>query len=435
MNVTSAHVTDDKARPVVLIAATSHWFPAARLAVALAKAGCVVDAICPANHPLCSTRAVRRMFIYSGLTPLRSFLSAIRQSEPDLIIPADDLAAREMYKIYRNELNRGGSGTAVCAAIERSFGAPSSFPIVFERATFMKIAEELGVRVPRTAPIANLDVLQEQIAGFGFPLVLKSDGSSGGNGVRIAQTQEEAERAFRALEAPPLLARAAKRALFDRDRTLLWPSLLRRRSLVSAQAFVAGQEATSTVACWHGSVLAALHFEVVKERYAAGPATVLRLTENPEMVRAVEKMVKRLGLSGLHGFDFMLDSNTRNAYLIEINPRTTQVGHVQLGAGRDLPAALVAALSGAPIQPAPKATENNTIALFPQEWMRDPSSPFLKSAYHDVPWGEPELFGACVRYAQKHSRGEARPIREFAQAVMGTSPLQRIDERTNANQS
>ena len=72
-----------------------------------------------------------------------------------------------------------------------------------------------------------------------------------------------------------------------------------------------------------------------------------------------------------------------------------------LGPGRDLPAALYAALSGEDIHPAPKVTENDIIALFPQEWMRDPDSAFLKSAYHDVPWEEPELLRACARILRK----------------------------------
>jgi hypothetical protein len=29
--------------------------------------------------------------------------------------------------------------------------------------------------------------------------------------------------------------------------------------------------------------------------------------------------------------------------------------------------------------------------MFPQEWKRDPDSPYLVSAFHDVPFDEPEL--------------------------------------------
>jgi len=206
---------------------------------------------------------------------------------------------------------------------------------------------------------------------------------------------------LRALQAPPLFARAMKRALLDGDTTLVWPSLLRRRSLVNAQSFVAGREATSAVACWKGEVLASLHFEVINKGVSSGPATVLRRTENAEMSAASEKMVRRLNLSGLHGFDFMLESQTGNAYLIEINPRSTQVGHLTLGPGRDIPAALYSAVSGQPVHPAAKITDDDTFALFPQEWIRDPASAFLQSAYHDVPWDKPELIRVCVRARKK----------------------------------
>ena len=217
----------------------------------------------------------------------------------------------------------------------------------------------------------------------------------------MVRTVEEAERAFRSLQAPPLLARAAKRALVDQDKSLVWASLLRHRSVVNAQEFVPGREATTTVACWKGAVLASLHFEVVNKRSSAGPSSVLRWIENAEMSASAEKMVRRLGLSGIHGFDFMLEEHTGNAHLIEINPRATQVGHLALGPGHDLPAALYSAVSGESLRPAPKVTESEIITLFPQEWMRDPASPFLTSGFHDVPWEEPELLRACVRRTWK----------------------------------
>ena len=380
--------------------------------MAMANAGSIVEAVCPPRHPLCRTTAVRRTHTYQGLAPLISLANAIEASQPELIIPGDDLTTRHLHHLYRREIERGRKDKAICRLIERSFGSPESFPTVYERATFMRIAAEEGIRVPKTASIANGSDLEPSIAENGFPLVLKTDGTSGGNGVRIVHTAEEALRAFRTLQAPPLLARAIKRAVFDRDKTLIWPSLLRRRYVVSAQSFVDGHEATSTVACWKGAVLAGLHFEVIKKRSSSGPATVMQLIEHPEMVAAVEKMVRRLNLSGLHGFDFMLEAGTGHAYLIEINPRTTQVGHLALGTGRDLPAALFAAMSGTSVQPAAKVTEANLIALFPQEWMRDPASEFLHSGYHDVPWEEPELLRACVQHARKQSTFKNHPTWE-----------------------
>jgi hypothetical protein len=391
-------------KPTVLILTTNRWFPTARLAVAFSNAGCTVDAVCPSRHPLLTTMALRQTHRYTNFAPLTSLARAIATAKPQFIVPGDDLATHRLHQLYRRESLREGKDSSTCALIERSLGSRESFPIVYQRASFMRLAAELGIRVPKTSSIANLNELGRSIAEVGLPLVIKADATSGGEGVKVVRTPEEALRAFRKLHAPPLLARAAKRALFDGDTTLLGPSLLRQRPMVSAQAFVDGREANSTVACWNGTVLAALHFEVVNKKHSTGHATVLRLIDHPEMIRTVEAMVRRLNLSGVHGFDFMLETNTGNAYLIEINPRSTQVGHLALGPGRDLPTALVAALTGEAVHPAPPLTENRTIALFPQEWTRDPASPFLQSAYHDVPWDEPELLRACVNRARKQNR-------------------------------
>lgn len=388
-------------QPTVLIATTARWFPTARLAVALANAGFIVDAVCPGRHPITKTGSLRHVYKYNGLTAVTSFAEAIAAAKPDLIVPADDLSTQTLHALYAREQRHGRGGGSVCALIVRSLGAPENFDVPYARTKFIELAQEAGVRVPKTAVINNPSDLKSWAAQTSLPVVLKADASSGGDGVRVVQTLEESERALRILQAPPLVARAAKRALVDRDVNLVWPSLLRRRSVVNAQSFVAGREATSAVACWKGGVLAALHFEVVNKGISSGPATVLRLIENPEMSSAAEKMVRRLNLSGLNGFDFMLESKTGNAYLIEINPRSTQVGHLTLGLGRDIPAALYSAVTGETVRPAPKVTDDDTIALFPQEWIRDPASAFLQSAYHDVPWDKPELIRACVSIRKK----------------------------------
>lgn len=382
-------------KPTLLVATTDRWFPTARLGIAMARAGFSVEAVCPSGHPLESAGAVTRMYRYNGLAPLRSFARAIGACRPNIIVPGDDLAARHLRELHRRDQSRGNSGS-VCALIEHSVGDPKTFPLLFARAGFMELVRAQGIRGPKTEVIASSGDLKAWAEDAGFPMVLKADGTSGGDGVKIVYTLKEAEGAFRRLVRSPLLARALKRTLLDRDSTLLAKSIFRRRSVVNAQVYVAGSEATSAVACWRGTVLAALHFQVIKKAQSTGHATVMKLIENAEMSSAAEKMVRQLSLSGLHGFDFMLEANTGNAHLIEINPRSTQVGHLTLGPGRDLPAALYAAVSGEPLKLVSTMTERDTIALFPQEWIRDSGSPYLRSAYHDVPWEEPALTRACI---------------------------------------
>ena len=54
------------------------------------------------------------------------------------------------------------------------------------------------------------------------------------------------------------------------------------------------------------------------------------VVEGVQMKAAARAIVRHLGLSGMCGFDFVLDA-TGAAHLIEINPRATQVNHLRLG--------------------------------------------------------------------------------------------------------
>ncbi len=267
-------------KPTVLIATTTRWFPTARLAVALVNTGFTVDAVCPSQHPLGKTDVLRRRYSYHGLDALTSFADAISTAKPDVIVPGDDLATQHLHRLYDDERRKGETGEAICSLIKRSLGAPEHFAVLYARSKFIELAQEEGIRAPKTHVVRDSSDLEKWIAETGFPVVLKADFSSGGDGVRVVRTLEDAERALKILQAPPLLLRAAKRALIDRDTTLVWPSLLRRRSVVNAQSFVPGREATSAVACWKGEVLASLHFEVIHKGVSSGPATVLRLIDN-----------------------------------------------------------------------------------------------------------------------------------------------------------
>ena len=132
-------------KPTVLIATTSRWFPTARLAMALAHAGCTVDAVCPARHPLRRMRAVRRTHAYRGLMPLQSFARAVAAAQPDFILPGDDLATTHLHQLYDQERQRGEAGRSTCALIERSLGAPEGFPVVYSRTAFIDLARKAGM--------------------------------------------------------------------------------------------------------------------------------------------------------------------------------------------------------------------------------------------------------------------------------------------------
>ena len=364
--------------------------------MAFAARGCRVEVVCPAGHPVENTGAAHRVHSFRSLDPVRSIRDAIDASGADLIVPSDDLARWSLHRVYEGGVRAGAGGAAVCLSIERSIGPSASFGIVESRARLAGLAQQLGVRVPATSLAATRPDVLGWTRQHGLPAVLKADLTSGGRGVRFASTATEAEAAWDALTAPPSPARAIKRALINRDRNYLRPCLARTRSVVSIQPFVAGRDANSTVACWKGRVLGSVSVAVLQTLDRHGPASVVRIIDHPEMAHAVETIVSHLGLSGLVGFDFMLDDHTGHATLIELNPRATQMGHLALGKGRDPVGSLVAALSDTPHREPEAVTSNDTLALFPQEWQRDPRSTFLRTAYHDVPWDQPSLVRAAT---------------------------------------
>jgi hypothetical protein len=268
---------------------------------------------------------------------------------------------------------------------------------VSSRARLITLAHEQGVRVAETEVVSTFDELVAWCGRYGLPAVLKTDGSYGGRGARVVHTEAEANRALQSLHCPPSVARAIKRAIVNRDTNYILPCVLRKRSVVNAQRYIRGRDANTSVVCWSGEILAEISVDVLQKLEWNGPASVVRVTDNPEMRQAVEKIVRRLRLSGLFGFDFIIEEQTGYSYLIEMNPRATQIGHLSLGAGHDLPASLRSVLSREVVAERPRETDKELIAFFPQEWLRDPRSEFLKTAYHDVPWDEPDLIRVCLR--------------------------------------
>jgi hypothetical protein len=385
--------------PKVLLVTTVNWPSTARLAGAFAGAGMAVDAACPNGHVMCGSRFVAERYRYTAWEPLTSLARAIEKSRPDLLVPCDDRAVSQLLRL-------GGQFDVVA----RSLGAPENYSTLLARGPFIAAARMLGLQAPETIVVPGEQFLDIALARVGLPCVMKADGSWGGDGVVIVHDRSEAYEHFCRLSEPPSRLRSLARAMKRRDAHFLREMMRPRPMAVCVQRFVPGTPATSAFACWNGQVLAAIHLDVLETSRPGGPASVLRLADCPAMEAAAVRIAARFGLSGLHGLDFMRDASGA-AHLIESNPRATQAAALALGAGRDLAAALAGCLSPAPRAARPAVTANPVIALFPQEWQRNPSSPWLQSAYLDVPWDDPAVLRACL------APGAASPERRTAARV------------------
>jgi len=377
-------------KPTILLASTNNWLSPVRIAGTFSDLGCSVYAVCPPHNALVVSSAVQRAHRYRSFQPLHSIKTAIETANPDLVVPCDDLATAHLHAIYERE-GHNGERSAIADLLLRSLGSPAGYSIIDSRQQFLAIAREEGVMVPDFAPTPNLSSLDAWTRENALPAVLKRDCTSGGEGVQIAESPQQARRAFRRLVSRRPTAAVFKRLLADRDTTLLARLLRFEQPQISVQQFVAGQDANVVAACWQGEVLAQIAATVLKTRGPQGPAAVIKLVENPGMSSAVKKIVRRLGLSGFAGFDFVIEDGANKPFLIEINPRATQACHLQLGIGRDLGAALLAAFFGCAPAKRSAVTKCDTIVLWPH--VPDDLLPpeLVRKAYFDTPQNDPEV--------------------------------------------
>lgn len=380
--------------PRILLAATVRWPLAARLAISFHGLGCSVQAWCPAGHPLEKTRAVERVHRYGVLTPHRSLRAAIVAAIPDFIIPCDDDAAIHLQQLHDCS-DDSDEAVSVRTLIRRSLGTPSSCARATARGKLMDLALAERIRIPAAGRLPCAADLEDWGAENGFPAVIKVDRSWGGLGVTVVHSIEQARDALRSA-GNPTLRKALSALIVRRDPSHSLALLRRERPAVTVQKFIVGTPANRAVACWQGEVLAGISVAALQTQSPTGPATVVQVIDNEEMTAAAIRLVRALRLTGFCGLDFVIEADTNAAYLIELNPRATPICHLPLGAGRHLPLALYSRLVGKPAASIAPAIGNSVIAMFPAEWRRDPLSPYLRSAFHDVPWTEIALVRDCV---------------------------------------
>jgi carbamoylphosphate synthase large subunit len=372
--------------PHILLATTGQLPSTARLAMELRSAGATVSLIAPSRHPARMLDLISHRAIYRASTPQRSLEAAALRLRPDIIIPCDERTVRNLHALSRRTRH-----VWVKELIERSTSPVESFEIVTSRAALLALARREGVRVPPSEPLPDEETLDRWAEVNGTPFVLKADGSWAGFGVRIISDAAAAKDAYRRMTRPVTGRLALREMLLESNYFDMRSWLLRERPAMSVQSYVDGWPANVGVACWQGEVLAATCAEAVATESATGPSTVVRIIHNAEMIDSASRIVKSLGLSGMIGFDFMIEAATGAAYLIEMNPRNTPICAVRLGPGRDLAEALVARISGRLMRERPSRTERDIVVFFPDTWREDPASDFLNRGYHDVPWEQPDL--------------------------------------------
>jgi hypothetical protein len=374
----------------------------------LHDAGARVSLTSPRGHPARVLELVQQRLIYRALHPTRSLESALLRLRPDLVIPCDERAVRDLHSICRSTRD-----PEVKRLILQSTSPSENYPTITSRVDLLALARREGVRVPPSMALPDNAALSKWMAENPLPFVQKADGSWSGFGVRIISDAGVASDAFARMTRPASLLLGLREAVLERNYFAVRSWLRRERPAISAQGYIDGWPANIGVACWQGEVLAAICAESVATFSATGPSTVARIIDNSEMIETAKSIVAALRLSGLIGFDFMIEAATGAAWLIEMNPRNTPICALRLGPGRDLAEALVARVAGRTPRDRPRRIDSDVVVYFPDTWRQDPSNVLLHREYHDVPWEQPALVRVLMKAERRERYWIFRTLRRF----------------------
>lgn len=391
---------------ILLVALENYGTP--RLPQELQAAGFQVGLACRASAFLAKTRFVDERFLLSPrnhgpalLAVLRNVIGAWR---PDWVMPMDDRAAIFLTVMCRWSLAEG-QDAALAKLLTRSLGNPEALPAAADKWLAAEAAAAVGVCVPPTGPAPSAAAILDFGAQHGFPVVLRRRFNFGGKDVHVCRDQAEVKKAFAKLQKEFSL----------RGRFTVWREKIRQRQLgnrwlpvsreVVASKFIAGRPAMLQACAVDGRLLGSLEAVALKTfPHAISPASVVRFIRHDGMRRTTETLLARWRLSGLIGFDFVLDDEDC-AWFVECNPRPIPIVHLGARVGVDLCRRFRAELAGEPPSVEKIPGEEIVVAHFPKELRRDPQSEWLQRALHDVPTDDPELMAALLAESTPRNQG------------------------------
>jgi predicted ATP-grasp superfamily ATP-dependent carboligase len=372
---------------VLLVATTTKWLAAARMPSALSRAGFEVALLAPRGSLAEKSGYLAKVgYLADKATPLDwvyAFAAMVKATSPSLVVPCDDTAVRLLHMLALSPPQgiKPEIYGELCALVRESLGNPEHFHTSVDKTRLPAAAEALGVRIPPYAIAASVDEAQAFAAIRGYPVVLKRSHGAAGEWVAIVSDPIELAHTY---------ARFAAATTIDIEG--------RGNASILVQAHVVGKVFSQAMTAWQGTVLAGFVREKLGAHPPLGPATVVRCVRMPEIRRFSDQLAIGLGISGFFCIEYIVDAGTGEAYLLEINRRATPATHLGGMIDIDLCAALHAAIHGQPpsgrrdLDPG----EEHMITQFPQEWLRDPQSRYLRDFRIDAPWDDPEVMEAML---------------------------------------
>ena len=377
--------------PVLLVSTATRWIGTALIPAALAHAGFDVTLLTPADSLAEKSRYVAKVGHLPENATIAQWVAAFAEmaiaAQPRLVLPCDDMAFRLLARICRSA-PRGmppALHARLSSLIEYSLGASRHFEASVDKTRLPAAATALGVAVPPYCLVDDPADAEAFAAAHGYPVVVKRAHGFAGAGVAICPSASALADAFRRFTEP--------QALDFGDPPL--------RLLV--QAHVPGSVQYYLSTAWQGRLICGYASEkIVAHPHPTGPPTVTRHFRSPQLRAIAEALAAGFAISGHFFVESIVPADGGPPLVLEINRRITPGSHRGSLRNVDHWAALHAALSGtrSPSRSDFGDGEQALVVWFPEEWLRDPGSRYLREHVVDVPWDEPELIAAFT--AMRH---------------------------------
>jgi biotin carboxylase len=295
--------------------------------------------------------------------------NAIEAFQPDFVVPGLEPAVNALQEVWR--LAESGQfpflSADARAAIRRSIFDPNRKQFFHSKIDLIEHLRSIGVRTPVQKELHTLGDADAFVRAHGYPVIVKPDRGFAGTGIGFCRTEEELLE-----KLSQVLKKSAQR----------W----------CIQTLIEGPTAMVQFFAKDGVVLASYALARLEtDPFPTGPTTVLKVIENAEMLRAAEEVAKLMNYNGFGSAQFVIpEGESGPAFMFEANMRIGVSMHLGEYIGIDLVRALKQSLTGAPLYQDPLRV-GASVALYPQEPMRDPTSPHMNGIV-DIPTDDPELF-------------------------------------------
>jgi len=318
------------------------------------------------------------------------FVRSVRESfiryKPKVYIPSDqEILAIARYRDLFDDVN-----------VEIPISSFETLKTLHKKNELTKLASRLGIPTPETIVPRDQKELMEFAQRYGDPIVVKRLSSSASRGVFYV------DRADLESDSSPV-------------RSIPFGDFL-------IQEYVKGVGYGVSMLFNHGQLRAKFTHKRLREKVLTGGISTLRMsTVNPLLEDYAEQILQHVNFHGVAMAEFKYDEESRQAWLIEVNPRFWGSLALAIQSGVDFPHLLYCLATEGDIAPVLNYKTNVTVRWLlgdavakVRQWRHRAASPATNNGrvkvdgYDDFYWNDPVPFIAQLWFSVMKQRKTAK---------------------------